>query len=317
MLHIKQALSADFIKDLIRSTIKGIEFKDCYYDQLHYINRNFIRLNSEFLTGIVLCALSRLYPKITADDLVYVNDFVAPINLQNARIHTNQKNNKYGWHVDGIDRSIGPCYNLWIPLYQNKLKCMLNNSSLFDVLEPENNPELYDENNEPKSGYLIDPDQLSEEGRYLTCKFLGITEKELLGGIIVPTKNGNIEIFPRKNLKLSEVVGPQLGDVYVFNSNQYHASGPSDVERIGISIKFLVRSTTFGFQKKNFDLYSRQLPLANWESLFVGCYNQFGDFTSYEKYIGYLILNEQYALHANQDKLNCISNSLKKVYDEI
>jgi hypothetical protein len=155
VFHLKQVLSAEFLRQLAESTAQGIARRDCFYDQLHYVNRRFVVEHFERLAGLVVNAVRELHPGITSRDLTYVNDFVAPVNLANAQIHTESKDNKYAWHNDGIDRVLRPCYNLWIPLYRRAALNQLDDRSLFDVLTPAACPRLYDAEGNLRCGYLL------------------------------------------------------------------------------------------------------------------------------------------------------------------
>lgn len=314
MIKIERLLPNSVCKELIQSTINGIKDKNCYYDQLHYVNRKFIARNYDFISEIVVSNLQNIMPGLKPSDLVYVNDFVAPVNLENAQIHTQDKSNKYGWHIDGIDRSIGPCFNLWIPFYRKAALKNLNNQSLFNVIERGSSPLLYKENGDPKANYIIYPEELRPDQIDVVCRFLDISKKSLMESIILPCLNGRIEIIPKDALIQTEVIKPQLGDGFIFASNQYHASGASSFERIGISIKFLVSNEKFGFRDLG---RGGSLPLSSWHSLFLGCYDQFGDFKSYENFIDYCILGEQAALNDNQLKLDSISHVLEEILSEI
>jgi len=314
MFKIKQALSRGFLKDLVKSTAAGIESRDCFYDQLHYINRHFIEEHKPLLAGIVAQAIAPLHPGIIADELVIVNDFVAPVNLEDAQIHTAHRNNKYGWHVDGIDRSIGPCYNLWIPLYRNGALKDTDFQSLIDVLGRRENPKLYLENGDPRAYALIDPLSLSAPAATI-CEYLGISsEYALRQNLLLHCLSGKLELHPRAHLNPTTVIKPQIGDVFVFSSSQYHASGPSSLARIAISIKFLVREPRHGFRVLS---AVPQVHLAGWVGVFLGSYYQFGDFSSYRKYLSPLIALEQGTLAKNQAKLNCVHSELMAIQKEI
>jgi hypothetical protein len=317
MIKIAQVLPNSFCKELIKSTISGIKDKNCYYDQLHYVNRRFIASNYDFISEIVASNLQNIMPGLKSSDLVYVNDFVAPVNLENAQIHTKDKSNKYGWHIDGIDRSIGPCFNLWIPFYRKAALRNLNNQSLFNVIERGNSPLLYKENGDPRANAIVYPEELHPVNIDLTTRYLGISRKNLMENVILPCLNGRIEIVSKDSLVQTEVVKPKLGDGFIFASNQYHASGASSLERIGISIKFLVSNRKFGFRHLLNEDRSGSLPLSNWLGLFLGCYDQFGDFKSYENFIDDCILGEQFALNTNQLKLDSIRYVLEEIFSEM
>lgn len=314
MFTIKRVLSAEFLKDLVKSTAKGIESRDCFFDQLHYVNRHFIERHKPFLAGIVAKAISPLHPGITGDDLVVVNDFVAPVNLENAQIHARNKGNKYDWHVDGIDRSVGPCYNLWIPVYPPSTLKKLDSQSLFDVIERRTMPELYLENGDPRANELSDPMKLPVDGNLL-CRYLGVSSQYTVReSVLLQCVTGKLELFPRAQLRPTCVVEPQLGDVFLFNSNQYHASGPSSFARIAISIKFLVKEPAHGFRLVSTLPYPH---LTGWLGVFLGCYYQFGDFTSYREYLEPVIALQQASLRMNQDKLHSIHALLNAIHQEL
>lgn len=314
MFNIKQALSNVFLKELVKSTATGIERRDCFYDQLHYVNRRFIEEHKPLLAGIVAQAIAPLHPGITTEDLQVVNDFVAPVNLENAQIHTHHQNNKYDWHFDGIDRSIGPCYNLWIPLYSKTASRDLDFQSLMDVLERGKNPGLYLENGDPRAISLIDPLNLSVPTATI-CEYLGIgSEYTLRENLLLESITGKIELFPRAWLKPTNVIKPQNGDVFVFNSSQYHASGPSSAPRVAISVKFLVSEARHGFRIRSVLPHAH---LAGWLGAFLGSYYQFGDFTSYRRFLAPLIALQRGTLEKNQARLNCIHGVLMAIHEEL
>ena len=317
MIKIERALPSSVCKELIKSTISGIKNKNCYYDQLHYVNREFIASNYDFISEMVSSNLQNIMPGLKPSDLVYVNDFVAPVNLENAQIHTYSRGNKYGWHIDSIDRSIGPCFNLWIPFYRKSALRNFNNESLFNVIERDSSPLLYKDNGDPRANNIIYPEELHPDHMEMTCRYLSISRKKLMESVILPCLNGRLEIASKDTLVQTEVVKPKLGDGFIFASNQYHASGASSFERISISIKLLVCNEKFGFRHLLNEDRSTKLPLTNWEALFLGCYYQFGDFKSYENFIDDCILGEQFALNNNQLKLNSISYVLEEILSEI
>lgn len=316
MLQLKKAIPNNLISDLVQSTILGLENKDCYFDQFHYVNRHFVDKNLEFFTTLIAKALNPKHPGITSSDLTFVNDFVAPVNLENAQIHTGRKDNKYDWHIDGIDRVMGPCYNLWIPLYRKSALKKSDDQSLFDVMEKKNVPGLYTEKGEAKTYFFIDPLALSKEEFLLAQDYLNTSEKTLTESVVLYCLNGKSEVFPHDKFKLTSVTSPEIGDAYLFSSSEFHSSGPSEFERVGITLKFIVNNAEQGF--KHISNENRMIrPLAGWDNLFLGCYFQFGELTSYQKYIDLCIGWEREQLESHEKEVNCVLSVLREIQQEI
>lgn len=317
MDRLEQVIPKDIIKGLISSTLEGLKSGDHFYDQFHYVNRKFIDQNLDVFSSIVADAIEKDHPGVTASDLAYVNDFVAPVNLDNAQIHTRHKTNKYEWHVDGIDRSIGPCYNLWIPLYRKSALANLDDRSLFDVLERNNVPELYQPNGDPVAVQLYDGQREDEKMLAVAQQFIGVSKDEMSRSVFYHCKSGKMKIIPKNKLNKTSVIRPIIGDAYIFNSSQIHSSGPSDFERIGISIKFIVKNPKHGFRKVMNENRAQSLPLTSWGSLFVGCYDQFEDFTSFKNYIDFCIMDEKVMTARNQSKVDSVKTVLEEIMLEV
>jgi hypothetical protein len=307
MFHLRQVLSADFLRELAESTESGIVSRDCFYDQLHYVNRRFVLGHFEELAALVVRALRTLHPGITNRDLTYVNDFVAPVNLTNARIHTADKQNKYGWHNDGIDAVLRPCYNLWIPLFRRSAFSGLDERSVFDVLTPATCPRLYDAGGNPKSSFLFGPSSHLPQSREVIAQLLNVPENNLEDYKFFHSGEKMEKIAVTELVPIS-VVRPTLGDCYVFDSSCFHASGPSDFERIGISIKFLVNNRQYGFRV----LPHSALPLG-WWGMFICWYDQYRNFSAYENVLETFIGGEQALLEQNADKLECVRDVLLEI----
>ena len=317
MHKIEQTLSTSFLKELTLSTIQGLEKKDCFYDQFHYVNRHFVEKNYEFLSTIICNVIEQFHPGLKNSDLAFVNDFVAPVNLEDAQIHTQNMDNKYGWHIDGIDRSIGPCYNLWIPLFRRESLSVIDDKSLFDVIERTSVPSLYLDNGDPISNGFFLPSDLEVDEQKLAQQFIGISDDVMGSSVLLHGVSGKIQAFPCDELRTTPVVKPELGDAYVFSSNQYHASGSSSFARVGISIKFIVKNPELGFRKLLTEDRSGQLPLTSWYSLYMGSYDQFDDFTSYQDYIDFSISNQKDVLDENQNKIDCVKNEMNHILNEL
>ncbi|TMN45127.1 hypothetical protein [Pseudoalteromonas sp. S2755] len=318
MLKLDKAISDELLLGLVRSTIRGIEAKDCFYNQLHYVNRKFVEAHANALLDIVVAALQDIHPGICRDDIAYVNDFVAPVNLKNSAVRPVtelNKANKYQWHVDSIDQWLGPCYNLWIPLYRQSALEKLSEQPLFEVMTSEQVPSLYGNNNIPKTNFLIDGATQAPDYLGLAQEFTGIEIEKLRDSYLYHDAKGKIHILPKSDMQSTTVVKPQLGDAYIFRANQFHSSGPSEFERIGVAMKFIITNPKYGF--KEHDEFRFPPPFAGWEGLFTGCYAQFKDFTSFKKYIDFSIVGEQLELRNNQDKLNNICVVLSEIEQEL
>jgi hypothetical protein len=312
MFHLKQVLSSGFLSQLAESTAQGIARRDCFYDQLHYVNRRFVGEHFEHLAALVANAVGKLHPGITTRDLTYVNDFVAPINLANGQVaHTEAKDNKLDWHHDAIDMAMRPCYNLWIPLYRRAALTGLDDQSVFDVLTPISCPQLYDTEGNPKCNFLWNAKPLVPYDREILAQLVGVPVANLHNYKFFNT-GGKTEKISVAELTPLSVVRPALGDCYVFNSSCVHASGPSGFERVGISIKFLVNNPKLGF---------RALPLFalphGWWGMFICWYYQYGDFGKYQEVLDTFIMREQPLLEQNADKLKCVRDVLQQVSDEL
>lgn len=318
MIKLTQALSDDLLLQLVRSTLNGIATKDCFYNQLHYINRGFIDANFAQLTSIMAEGLADLHPGISADDIAYVNDFVAPVNLVDSavrNVHPSNRGNKYQWHIDTIDQWFGPCYNLWIPLYRQQALAQLDDRSLFNVMDPEGLDELYDADGLPRTDQLADGANRPPGYLNIVEEFSGIDIDSLRQSFVYYDAKGKIGVLPKDQIYTQSVRRPDLGDAFIFQSNQFHASGPSKFERVGISIKFIVSNPQLGF--KEYDSFRHPAPMQGWEGVFTGCYAQFKDFTSFRKYLPECIANEQNMLHKNQHKLDNIASVLTDIESEM
>ena len=311
VFHLKQALSAEFLKELAESTARGLGRRDCFYDQFHYVNRRFVEEHFEKLAGLVVAAVSDVRPGVTTRDLTYVNDFVAPVNLANAQIHTRVKGNKYDWHNDGIDRTVRPCYNLWIPLYRQSALGALDDQSLFDVLTPASCPRLYDADGELRQGVLWRTKAPSSLNREIASKLVDVPLDEL-DDYMYFHGGGKTEKIPLDELTPVSVVRPRLGDCYVFDSSYLHASGPSTFERVGISIKFLLNNPALGFRA----MPQGAVP-GGWLGMFVCWYGKQGGFSAYQEVLDMYIKHEQPLLQANADKLDCVRSVLLQVSSEL
>ena len=315
MFHLEKVIPNELLVDLVNCSIRGLENKDCYFDQFHYLNREVVNSHLSFLTELVAEQIAPFHPGLCVADLTYVNDFVAPVNLEGARIHADNEDNKYGWHVDGIDRSIGPCYNLWIPLYRQSALKGSDDKSIFDVIERKNTPNLYYENGDPKTyGPLIYPNDLDDRELELARDYLGVSSEELNESVMLTCNSGRLETLPENKIVKTSVTRPVMGDAYLFSSNQLHSSGPSNFERIGISIKFIVNNRDLGFRDIR---VGHTLPLQSWADLFIGCYYQFDDFTSYRKYLGVCIANEFEVLTQHKKKIDCVLLVLRQIRNEL
>jgi hypothetical protein len=311
MFHLQQVLSTGLLSELAESTAEGLARRDCFYDQFHYINRRFVAKHFEELAGLVVESVSHLRPGITVSDLTYVNDFVAPINLVNGQIHTELKDNKYGWHNDGIDKMLRPCYNLWIPLWRRSALTQLDDQSLFDVLTPTSCPPLYDAAGNLRCAFIWNTRPLGPHDRDIVSKLLGVPLTHLDDYVYCATSWGTEKIL-NSEFNTVSVVRPQLGDCYIFDSSNLHASGPSRFERVGVSIKFLVNNPKLGFEV----LPHFMAPLG-WGGMFVCCYDQFRNFSAYQDLLPMYISREQPMFEQNADKLESVREVLLQARDEL
>lgn len=311
MFHLKRVLSTEFLRELAESTAEGLARRDCFYDQFHYVNRRFVERHFEQLAGLVVESVRELRPGITTSDLTYVNDFVAPVNLANAQIHTGVKENKYGWHNDGIDRALRPCYNLWIPLYRKSALAGLDDQSVFDVLTPASCPRLYHADGSLRCDFFWSAKQFSPCHREIIAKLVGVSLGNL-DDFVYFNSGTRIDKIPVPEVTPVSVVRPQLGDCYIFDSGHLHASGPSGFERVGISLKFLVNNPRLGFRA----LPNSLLPIG-WCGMFICWYQQFQSFSAYQDVLDTYIRQEQPLLERNADKLECVREVLTDVAGEL
>ena len=318
MYKLENAISNDILTGLIDSTITGIENKDCFYNQLHYVNRAFVETHFNELADVVVAGLAKVHPGITRNDIAYVNDFVAPVNLENSAVRpvtvVNQEN-KYAWHIDSIDQWMGPCYNLWIPVYRQQALPSLDDRALFEVITTDDMPELYDDNRFPKTDHLTDGASQHPMHLSVVQDFTGVDVPQLKNSMIYHDAKGKVHTFLKNQIKTTAVVKPEMGDAWIFQASQLHSSGPSQFERIGLAMKFIVTNPELGFKEQTEFRYPA--PLDGWEGLFAGCYAQYKDFTSYKKYLDLCIQGEQVELRSNQDKLDNIVSVLREIKAEL
>lgn len=315
MFHLRQVLSAQFLQELAESTAQGIARRDCFFNQFHYVNRRFVAKHFEQLAGLVVDAVREVHPGITTRDLTYVNDFVAPINLANAQIHSHLRNNKYVWHTDVIDRVFQPCYNLWIPFYRRSALSGLDDQSVFDVLTPASCPRFYDaDGNYKYDNFPWSPDVLPPHDRELLARLVDVPAARLDHYVIFHDGQRTEKVAAAELTPVS-VVRPKLGDCHVFSSKCLHASGPSRFERIGISIKFLVNNPQLGFRV----LPHSSSPLApgGWWGMFVSWYERYGTFSAYKDVLHMYLERERPQLEMNADKLECVRSILLQIAHEL
>jgi hypothetical protein len=302
VFHLKQVLSTEFLRQLAESTARGIAQRDCFHDQYHYVNRRFVAAHFEQLAGLVADALREARPGITARDLTYVNDFVAPVNLATAQ--TPGRFPKYLWHNDIIDRVLSPCYNLWIPLYRRSALAGLDDQSILEVLTPAGCPRLYDADgalkctSHPWSAAMLQPFD-----RAIFARLVGIPVANL-NDYWFYHDGERLEKLPPAELKPVLVKRPQLGDCCVFDSSFLHASGASGFERVGISIKFLVHNPELGFRVLRHS--SAPFALGGWWGMFISSYEQRGTFSAYRDVLEMYLERERPLLERDADKLECL-----------
>lgn len=314
MFQLKQALPAKFLRELAESTARGIARRDCFYDQFHYVNRRFVAQHFERLAGLVVEAVREVRPGITPRDLVYINDFVAPVNLANAQIHSQFKNNQYVWHNDAIDHVLKPCYNLWIPLYRRSALAGLDDRSVFDVLTPAAGPRFYDADGALKCAFPWSPKLLFPYDREIFSRLVGVPMEHLDEYLYFHDGERTEKISPAE-LRPVSVVRPELGDCWVFDSSCLHASGPSGFERVGISIKFLVSNPELGFRVLRHS--SSPFAMGAWWGMFISWYEQRGTFSAYEEALDMYLARERPLLERNADKLECVRAILQQVAHEL
>lgn len=318
MIHLKQVLSRPFLRELAESSARGIENLDCFYDQCHYVNRRFVAKHREEFAALIIGAIRDFHPGITAADLTYVNDFLAPVNLANAQIaYTESRENRYGWHYDSIDAVLRPCYNVWIPIYRQSALRRLDDLSIFDVLTPATCPKLYDSAGNPKCHFLWSSKRFLKHDRELLAALVGVPLATLDEYFYFHTGERTDKISAKDLTPLS-VVRPTLGDCYVFDSSCLHASGPSSFERIGVSVKFLVNRPELGFRVlPHFAAPYEPYVQHAWWGMFVSWYEKSGSFFAYEEVLDSYIARERHLLRQNAGKLECVRGVLRQAAEEL
>lgn len=307
------AIEGEVLNSLLDSTVHGIADKDCFFDQLHYVNRHFVKQHGPYLKSLVANKLQTLHQGITTEDLTYVNDFIAPINLNNAQIHTSQKGNRYGWHSDLIDRHISPCYNLWIPLFTDEAISNYDGLSLFNVIEKDKCPAVYKNFEQDAPVNAMEMSHLGLEFQNVTCEFLQKDLADIENSLIILGKSGAYRSVDLDQINVSSVKNPTPGGAYLFGSDQLHSTGDSSLKRIGIVFKFLINNPKFGFKKSECISRDSPDPISNWGSLFLSSYYQFNDFISYEKFLPVAIQYQRKLLEDNIEKLHDIKSYLNMV----
>lgn len=151
---LKQPFPPGFLTKFLESHVKADTF---VFDQMHYANLDFITKNMDTFRAVILSSkmIQKQHPGLVADDIEYVADFCAPVNLPDGQIHipTGNTNNSYGIHSDAIDRSVTQCYNLWIPFARSEDISTYDGKSMLEVwpylpgkekiLPPSNVPHLW------------------------------------------------------------------------------------------------------------------------------------------------------------------------------
>lgn len=314
MFRLKQVLSAAMLKELAESTADGLDRRDCFYDQFHYVNRRFVAKHFEQLAALVVSAVSELHPGVSIRDITYVNDFVSPVNLPNAAIHNQEKSNRYGWHSDAIDWIFRPCYNLWIPLYCRAALNDVDDRSVFDVLTPAGCPRFYDACGKLQCSVPWSPRGLPQSEREAFSKLVSVPIGDLDNYLYFHTGERVEKMFPSELTPVS-VVRPRLGDCYVFDSSSLHASGPSGFERVGISIKFLLHNPALGFHILPHLL--SPVGMGTWLGMFIFWYEQYGTFSAYQDVLDIYLRRERDMLDRNSTKLECVRAVLLQVAREL
>jgi hypothetical protein len=305
------AFAIPFLETLVENSIQQSCNSQFFYDQMHFVNMKFITDNLDHFTRVLVKALSETYPRCIADDFVYVNDFLAPVNLENAQIHTNNSSNAYGWHTDFIDRRVGPCYNVWIPLYCEREGNMFDDNA---VLEVKNSTLAHDLGLD----WFFNFDEFAPPGQNLARKIFDDIERPENATLVGWSRTNQRLLFLDKDFvheDVKKVFKLEMGDALVFDSSQLHRSGPSSFARVGISIKFLYKPLS----EDRFP--SAPLPsnmpfaVGDWGRLFDFCWRQFGDYHAFLKYVPELILQDknQEKILENMSKIESVVGELKKI----
>jgi hypothetical protein len=147
--------------------------------------------------------------------------------------------------------------------------------------------------------------------RQIVSKLVGLPPTSLDHYVYFNSSAGT-EKIPLSELTPVPVVRPKLGDCYVFDSSNQHASGPSGFERVGISIKFLVNNPKLGFRT----LPHSMVPVG-WAGMFICWYDQFRRFSAYQDVVDRFIEREQPLLEQHSDKLECVRELLLQVCAEL
>jgi hypothetical protein len=311
----ENAFSHEFLKRLVENTIKNGEEGRFVYDQMHFVNMDFILENKGVFCDLLAKELENCFPDCKADDFAYVNDFVAPVNLDNAQIHTADKKNKYSAHVDAIDRFVGPCYNIWIPLFSSDES--YDGMPLLQVLHATSSPNIYDFS----LGYSLIEDREDNDDR----KMLDFYDRWLRECTGSTHKKGSVATFSHVkgrwfffdreyvNRFWKSVFLTKMGSAVIFDSSQIHQSGDTSFRRVGISIKFIYKPA----------LTTRAIfphgHLTSWSNIFLLTWQQTDDLTKFIDFVPDLVQLErnQKEVEENSSKIKCIVEELKKIKDKM
>jgi hypothetical protein len=253
------AFSKDFLLELVALVLPRMSSGEFVADQLHFVAMPFALKNTQLFGEVLSQALRERYPGCTAKDFCYVNDFVAPVNLQNANIHTSRPDNKYELHIDGVDRFVGPCFNVWIPLFDNE-----DAYDLETLLEVKAGDSRWYEQH-----YLYclanKTDLLEESSAVEFCKAtrINVDDDSVL---FFDVRKGKLVSCATTELERG-MIGVQrgaLGDAVVFESALLHRSGKSSFPRVGFSFKFLYKPA-LEFRRKPHE----PMDLGDWMGLYV------------------------------------------------
>jgi hypothetical protein len=312
---VKNALSNDFLAEFVRSSIINMENKKFFSTHdtdfvMTYCNFGFLMKHKETFGEILVKALRKRFPNCSVDDFVYINDFTANVNIpgierrEKDSIYTSS--NKLGWHRDGTDSYIGPCYNLWIPLFSSEFQ--YDNKSYLEYVNPES------EMNAHPSNILFEHEFfVRNEVAAKNMQFLGLPQPS--SDVFYYWNNQEPKWACEKTSEIDaakkSVFRSILGDAYVFDSSIYHKSGSSMTPRIALSAKFLYKPLL-----KVHRFPPRQPFPSSWISLLLSCYLTNGNIECSHDLIPEMIESAA-KITKNQTHVVHIAKFLKKVLQDI
>jgi hypothetical protein len=100
-VEVRSAFSKAFLSDMMEELLARMRGGQFIADQMHFMGMPYVLKHLDHFTDVLAKALQERIPGCRGSEFAYVNDFVAPVNLQNASIHTLRPDNKYSLHIDG------------------------------------------------------------------------------------------------------------------------------------------------------------------------------------------------------------------------